>query len=151
MGYEPIITVYLECMGARLPCPMMALVETSDAPAQFAFDHGALGVSQGVFAFVVSGARRWVERGLEATGQAVLAQATAAFEPGVWPSAPRLIRVMAEKRATFSCTPDLHRPGRAIAHRLVGAGDYIEGPYPATLEGAVRSGQASVDSLSVSA
>ena len=150
MGYEPIITVYLECLGARLPCPMMALVETGEAPAQFAFDHGALGASPGVFAFVVSGARRWVELGLDATGQAVLAQAAAAFEPGLWPSAPRLIRVMAEKRATFSCTPELHRPGRAIAHRLVGAGDYIEGPYPATLEGAVRSGQASVDSLAIS-
>ena len=149
IGYEPIITVYLQCLGARLPCPMMALLETSDAPAQFAFDHGALGASPGVFAFVVSGARRWVELGLDVTGQAVLAQATAAFAPGVWPSAPRLIRVMAEKRATFSCTPDLHRPGPSVARGLVAAGDYIDGPYPATLEGAVRSGQASVDLLSV--
>lgn len=144
MGYEPIITVYVECTGARLPCPMMALVEGDDAPAQFAFDLGALGARPGVFAFVVSGARRWVEKGLDVTGQAVLVQATDAFDAGVWPTAPQIIRVMAERRATFSCTPNLRRPGAIIAQGLFGAGDYIDGPYPATLEGAVRSGEACI-------
>ena len=151
MAYEPIVTVYLECEGARLPCPMMALVESSDAPAQFAFDHGALGASPGVFAFVVSGARGWVEKGLEATGQAVLVQATRDFGSAVWPTPPRLLRVMAEKRATFSCSPGLARPGPCIAEGLLGAGDYIEGPYPATLEGAVRSGEACIALLSANA
>jgi monoamine oxidase len=28
-----------------------------------------------------------------------------------------------------------------IAPGLVAAGDYVEGPYPATLEGAVRAGE----------
>lgn len=32
----------------------------------------------------------------------------------------------------------------AIAPGLVAAGDYVEGPYPATLEGAVRAGEAAV-------
>jgi len=45
-----------------------------------------------------------------------------------------------EKRATFACTPGLRRPSAAIAPGLWAAGDYIDGPYPATLEGAVRSG-----------
>ena len=35
----------------------------------------------------------------------------------------------------------------AIATNLAGAGDYIDGPYPATLEGAVRSGAAAVASI----
>ena len=34
------------------------------------------------------------------------------------------------------------RVRRAIAPALLACGDYIEGPYPATLEGAVRSGVA---------
>ena len=34
------------------------------------------------------------------------------------------------------------RPAAAIAPGLWAAGDYVEGPYPATLEGAVRSGLA---------
>jgi len=50
--------------------------------------------------------------------------------------------VLAEKRATFRCTPGLVRPPAGIASRLVAAGDYVDGPYPATLEGAVRSGEA---------
>jgi len=34
-----------------------------------------------------------------------------------------------------------------VAPGLVAAGDYIAGPYPATLEGAVRSGQNAVEAL----
>ena len=142
LRYEPIVTVYLRCPGARLPAPMTALVETAEAPAQFAFDHGALGATTGIFAFVISGARRWVDAGLDATGAAVLRQANSAFGSGTWPSPPRLLRVLAEKRATFRCTPGLVRPPAGIASRLVAAGDYVDGPYPATLEGAVRSGEA---------
>jgi hydroxysqualene dehydroxylase len=142
LRYEPIVTVYLQCPGARLPAPMTALVEGADAPAQFAFDHGALGATPGLFAFVVSGAAAWVARGLEATGQAVLRQAMADFAPGTWPAPPTVLRVMAEKRATFRCTPCLARPPAAVAPALWAAGDYIDGPYPATLEGAVRAGEA---------
>jgi squalene-associated FAD-dependent desaturase len=141
LRYEPIVTVYLQCPGARLPAPMTALFEGADAPAQFAFDHGALGAAPGLFAFVVSGAAPWVERGLEATGAAVLRQARRAFAPGTWPTPPTLLRVLAEKRATFRCTPGLDRPPAALAPGLAAAGDYVEGPYPATLEGAVRSGE----------
>ncbi len=142
LRYEPIITVYLRCPGARLPAPMTALQEGARAPAQFVFDHGALGATPGLFAFVISGAQAWVEAGLDATAAAVQEQAAAAFAPGTWPSPPQLVRVMAEKRATFRCTPALDRPPATIAPRLVAAGDYVEGPYPATLEGAVRSGEA---------
>jgi squalene-associated FAD-dependent desaturase len=141
MPYEPIVTVYLQAPGARLPAPMTALVEGPQAPAQFAFDHGALGGQAGLFAFVVSGARAWVERGLDVTGAAVLAQALASMPPGTWPQAPTLLRVLAEKRATFRCVPGLQRPGARLAPGLYAAGDHVEGPYPATLEGAVRSGE----------
>jgi predicted NAD/FAD-dependent oxidoreductase len=36
--------------------------------------------------------------------------------------------------------PGLRRPRAAIAPGLWACGDYVEGPYPATLEGAVRAG-----------
>ena len=144
LRYEPIVTVYLRCPGARLPSPMTALVDGPEAPAQFAFDHGALGATPGLFAFVVSGAAPWVERGLQATADAVLRQARDAFASGTWPQPPTLLRAMAEKRATFRCTPALLRPGAVIAPGLVAAGDHVAGPYPATLEGAVRAGEAAV-------
>ncbi|HNK17960.1 MAG TPA: desaturase, partial [Piscinibacter sp.] len=54
---------------------------------------------------------------------------------------------IAEKRATFRCVPALARPPVAIAPALVAAGDHIDGPYPATIEGAVRSAVAAVASL----
>ncbi|KPF49185.1 hypothetical protein IP87_03840 [beta proteobacterium AAP121] len=148
LRYEPIVTVYLRAPGARLAAPMMALVEGPAAPAQFAFDHGALGASPGIFAFVASGAQAWVDQGLEATAAAVLQQAQLAFPAGTWPQAPTVLRCVAEKRATFRCTPGLQRPRATIAAGLVAAGDYVAGPYPATLEGAVRAGTAAARAAS---
>jgi len=150
LQYEPIVTVYLRCPGARLAAPMMALVEGPQAPAQFAFDHGALGATPGLFAFVISGARPWVDAGLDATAAAVLHQARQDFPAATWPTPPTVLRAVAEKRATFRCVPGLQRPPAAIASGLAAAGDYIDGPYPATLEGAVRSGIAALAVLTVS-
>jgi hydroxysqualene dehydroxylase len=57
-------------------------------------------------------------------------------------------QVLCEKRATFACTPKLARPTNTTAlHGLVIAGDYTAHPYPATLEGAVMSGEAAAASL----
>ncbi|WP_457422947.1 hydroxysqualene dehydroxylase HpnE [Roseateles sp. P5_E7] len=137
LGFEPIITVYLHSPGSALPSPMLALREGPDAPAQFVFDHGQLGGAPGRFAFVVSGAAAWVERG--GCAEAVLAQATRELR---WATPPVIAKVLTEKRATFACTPGLARPPSFVAPGLWAAGDYIDGPYPATLEGAVRSGLA---------
>ena len=52
-----------------------------------------------------------------------------------------------EKRATFRCTPGLQRPSMQAAEGLLAVGDHVEGPYPATLEGAVRSAVRAVRSL----
>lgn len=136
LRYEPIVTVYLDAKGQSLPWAMTTLRDGPQAPAQFAFDHGLLGGTPGRSAWVVSGARPWTDRGLDACGAAVLEQARALL-PGA-----RLHRTVADKRATFRCTPALRRPQARIAARLWAAGDYVDGPYPATLEGAVRAGEA---------
>lgn len=149
-GYEPIVTVYLASPGTRWPHPMTSLASGAAKPAQFGFDLGALdaqGFRSGLFAFVVSGARAWVERGLEVTAEAVLAQARDDFPPGAWAQPPRVVRALAERRATFLCTPNLQRPPSHIVAGLCAAGDYVEGPYPATLEGAVRSASTALDGL----
>ena len=137
LQYEPIVTVLLDCPGATLASPMVSL---TNGPAQFAFDLGRVAHQPGVFSFVVSGAREWVEAGRQATAEAVQAQALAAFPMGTWPCAPRVAAVLAEKRATFRCTAGLERPPSRVASGLWAAGDYVAGPYPATLEGAVRAG-----------
>ena len=140
--FEPIITVYLDSPGSRLPAPMLALRDGPDAPAQFVFDHGQLGGAPGRFAFVVSGAAPWVARG--GCAEAVLAQAQRELD---WAMPPVIDRMLTEKRATFACTPGLARPPGRIAPGLFAAGDYVQGPYPATLEGAVRSGLAAAQGV----
>jgi hydroxysqualene dehydroxylase len=140
LRYEPIVTVYAHSPRARLSQPMLALRATDQAPAQFVFDQGQLGGGPGRLAFVISGAADWVERGTAATEAAVVAQAAQALGMTVRP-----VRTLVEKRATFRCTPALQRPPMGIVPGLLAAGDYIQGPYPATLEGAVRSGLAAAE------
>jgi len=147
--YEPIVTVYVQSRGTRLPEPMTLLVTNSDAPAQFVFDLGAIdggGRRDGVFAFVISGARHWVEQGLDRAAAATLRQGQLELS-AFWREPPRLLRTLAERRATFLCTAALDRPAALIAPGLTAAGDYVAGPYPATLEGAVRSGGAAIAAL----
>jgi len=66
-------------------------------------------------------------------------QALAAL-PGSFDANPAVVHIAMERRATFACLPRLVRPAQTIAVGLWAAGDYVEGPYPATLEGAVRAG-----------
>jgi squalene-associated FAD-dependent desaturase len=138
LRYEPIISVVLDWADERLPAPMVAL---SGGPAQFVFDQGALSGTPGRWVFVVSGAQPWVDAGLEATAQATLQQARAQLDRSIGHATPVLVSTMAERRATFRCTPGLQRPPMRVAPGLLAAGDYIDGPYPATLEGAVCSGR----------
>lgn len=137
LRHEPIATVVLDAPGAGLAAPMVSLPQ---GPAQFAFDQGALGARPGRFTFVVSGAGPWLERGSAALVAAVKDQATHALSRRDAPVSPVVRACITERRATFRCVAGLVRPRQVLAQRLVAAGDYVDGPYPATLEGAVRSG-----------
>jgi hypothetical protein len=134
LTYEAITTVYAFANGVRLPRPMLALQSSDAQPAQFVFDRGQLGGPKGLLAFVVSASgteRDALERQVLAQGQAQLHLQGRAMTP---------VQTVVEKRATFACTPALQRPTQQLAPGLWACGDYISGPYPATLEGAVRSG-----------
>jgi squalene-associated FAD-dependent desaturase len=132
LRHEAITTVYA-LADAGLPQPMLALRADARNPAQFVFDRGQLGGPAGLLAFVISASTG--ER--DTLQAAVTAQALTQLQRVVQP-----IQTLTEKRATFACTPGLQRPGAELAPGLLAAGDYIDGPYPATLEGAVRSGWA---------
>jgi hypothetical protein len=136
MEFEEIATVYAYAAKAKLPKPMLALHSDDKNPAQFVFDKGQLGGPSGLLAFVVSAntsERESVQAQVVNQGDTQLAHllGKAKLNP---------IQTIVEKRATFSCTPGLERPPAYVAPGLVACGDYIDGPYPATLEGAVRSG-----------
>jgi predicted NAD/FAD-dependent oxidoreductase len=138
LQFEAITTVYAYAPTARLAQPMLALRSDAQNPAQFAFDRGQLDGPAGLMALVVSastGERDSIER-------QVLAQARNQLGLEL-----KALRSISEKRATFACTAGLKRPPMEIAPGLRACGDYIDGPYPATLEGAVRSGLQAVCSL----
>lgn len=137
LQYEAIATVYATG-GPRLPVPMLALRSGRGAPAQFVFDRSRLGGPAGLLAFVVSACAGDVQ----ATEEQVVRQAHALG----W-TAVRPLRTVVEKRATFACTPGLRRPPQRLAPGLLACGDYVEGPYPATLEGALRSALQAVAAL----
>ncbi len=134
LRFEAIATVYAT---SAQPLPhgtaMLALRNAPGAPAQFVFDKGALGGPAGLLAFVVSACGDDRER----LQSEVLQQAEAL---GLGPL--QVLQTVVEKRATFACTPGLLRPVSRIAHGLWAVADFVDGPYPATLEGAVRCGLA---------
>ncbi len=137
LRFEAITTVYAHANGVRLPRPMLALRNTPEHPAQFVLDRGQLDEHHGLLAFVIStsvGAREQIELAVQRQAAEQLAL------PAVQP-----VLTVVEKRATFACTPGLVRPAARVlpmVQSLSACGDYVEGPYPATLEGAVLSGSA---------
>ncbi|CAN7321139.1 hydroxysqualene dehydroxylase HpnE [Acidovorax sp. LjRoot129] len=134
LRFEAITTVYAYAPGARLAQPMLALRSSPESPAQFVFDRGQLDGNHGLLAFVVSasdGERSHIEQ--QVRQQAAAQLGISALQP---------VQTVVEKRATFACTPGLERPGMQVLPGLSACGDYVDGPYPATLEGAVLSGTA---------
>ncbi len=146
LTHEAITTVYAWAPpGTRLAQPMLALPSGPQAPAQFVFDRGQLGGPEGLLAFVVSaseGDRQTLAAHVVAQGQRQLGLQL------------KELQTVVEKRATFACTPGLLRPAAQVLRgegsagcSLLACGDYVAGPYPATLEGAVRSGLAAARML----
>lgn len=139
--YEPIGTLYAAYPPElRLPFPMLGL-SGPDALGQWVFDRGQLGGAPGLMAFVLSAQGAWEED----QGAALLAALHGDLERALRRTLPPPLwhRLIRERRATFRCRPDLPRPSAETP--LPGlwlAGDYCCADYPATLEGAVRSGVA---------
>lgn len=135
--YEPIYTAYLQYPPAvALAFPMLG---RQTGMAQWFFDRGTLCGQAGLIAVVISASGPH-----EALDQAALALAAhreleevaGKLPPPLWH------KVVAEQFATFACEPGTPRPTSMTGTPgLFLAGDYTEGPYPSTLEGAVRSGQ----------
>jgi hydroxysqualene dehydroxylase len=129
LRYEAIATIYASGPH-RLALPMLALRSGPGAPAHFVFDRAQLGGPSGLLAFVVSAS----QGDHDTLQRQVLSQARAVG----W-DALEAVQTVVERRATFACTPGVRRPAVAVAPGLLACGDYVEGPYPSTLEGAVRS------------
>ena len=146
LEWEPIVTVYLgyEQLVSLPP----GLVRLDDNPGQWIFDRrdvlerpeGTAPALASLFSVVISA------RGPhESLDRRALVAAVDEQLKRLRPSWPTLAwsQVITEKRATYSCTPAAFRPvvGRLRAGVYL-AGDYTDADLPATLEAAVRTGNA---------
>ncbi|NYE21882.1 hydroxysqualene dehydroxylase HpnE [Pigmentiphaga litoralis] len=154
--YLPIATLTVRLAGPyRLPSPMMMLFDdpASGRDGQWVFDRGALlGLppDHAELTIVISEASALADRPRDAAINQLIQQLRdhLAAHPGRLPDLPDVTdtSLIIEKRATFAAVPDLVRPGNRTPWTAVTlAGDYTDTGYPATLEGAVRSGLAAAD------
>jgi squalene-associated FAD-dependent desaturase len=136
LQHQPIYTVYLQYPAhVTLPHPMVGL---HNHYSQWLFDRGRISAQHGLLAAVISAEGIHQELSQEELAQKVIAELRKEF--GIIQQ-PTWFKVIAEKRATFCCAPNLQRPSQQTPlPSLLLAGDYTEGDYPATLEGAVLSG-----------
>ncbi len=146
MRYEPIVTIWLGYATATpLPAPIARL---DNAPCQWVVDRpdivmraalppGRPPLAQ-VLAAIVSASGPHLHLPHDVLARAADAQLrrlNPALPPCAWSY------VIAERRATYACTPGRPRPsGVRLAPGLYVAGDYVDAEYPATIEAAVRSG-----------
>ena len=128
-----IATVYLRVHDAGYSGLARPMVAIANGPAQFVFCRQKLMGHTGVIAAVVSDCT-WPR-------QALAAQVCAQIQMQLGLQNLEVLQTLVDKHATFACTPELRRPAQSVAPSLWACGDHVEGPYPATLEGAVRSGQ----------
>jgi len=142
-NYQPIYTVYLQYPAeTKLPRAMTGFCNTL---SQWVFDRGQLCGQAGLMAVIIS-----AEGPHQNLTQQELAERVAAEMKQTFADLPKPLwhKVIAEKRATFACTPNLQRPHMQTSiPNLYLAGDYVAGDnaasdYPATIESAIRSGVA---------
>jgi hydroxysqualene dehydroxylase len=135
-SYQPIYTIYLQYpRDIKLPKVMVGL---NGMIGQWVFDKGQLSGELGLLAVIISASGKH-----QRMDQDELALLVAKELHQVFPQLlkPLWHKVIAEKRATFACTPFQPRPAnKTVQPGLYLAGDYTYADYPATIEGAVRSG-----------
>ena len=149
---SPIVNVHLFTDRPFLPAPVVVV---PDSPLQWLFDRSALspeeGGGRGLFhsAISLSAAEEWV-----AVGEDALVDRMWKLCRSTFPAAARArletARVTREAHATFAPIPGSAtvRPGPASSVRSVYlAGSWTATGWPATMEGAVRSGEAAADAM----
>ncbi|OHC82740.1 MAG: desaturase, partial [Sideroxydans sp. RIFOXYB12_FULL_59_6] len=122
---QPIYTVFLQYPASvRLPHAMIGLHQRF---SQWLFDKGSIAGQHGLLAAVISAEGIHQHLSQEELAQKVADELREEFSIT---AAPLWHKVIAEKRATFCCAPDLQRPASQTAiPNLLLAGDYTAGDY----------------------
>ena len=138
-AFESIVNLHYRHATAPGPAGFVGLL---GATAEWVF------VKPGIVSVTISAANRLVDRSASDLAATVWPEVTAAL--GIAQPMPAW-RVVKEKRATFAATPgeNRKRPGvRVGLANLALAGDWTDTGLPATIEGAIRSGQTAAAAMS---
>ena len=141
---SPIASVHLWYDRAVTPLPHVVFV---DCLGQWLFNRGETSPGEFYVQVVVSAARP-----LKGLGRGEIEKRVAAELARLFPVGAGLLRskVVTEHTATFSAVPgvDDHRPLQATpVENLTLAGDWTRTGWPATMEGAVRSGYLAAEAI----
>jgi squalene-associated FAD-dependent desaturase len=146
LEYSPITSVHLWYDRPVTELPHAVLV---DCVGQWVFNRGPTAAGEHYLQVVVSAARAFRGLGHDEVGRRIAEEMARLFPAA---AAARLLRlrVVTEHAATFSAVPgvDRWRPPQAspLANLFV-AGDWTATGWPATMEGAVRSGYLAAEAL----
>lgn len=137
LQHESITTLYMQFPdNIRLDSYLCGL---SDGITQWYIDRRCCGQA-GMIAAVISANGQHTTMDKASLTRAIIEETRQLFP--TWP-APLATFMIREKRATFSCTPNIDtirpEPGH-IGSNIWLAGDYLDTGLPATLEGAIVSG-----------
>lgn len=153
MRPAPIVSCYLwldrPCVPSVPGAPFLGLVglaapEGAAPAAEWVFDRGADADGGQRVATVASAAFALADLKAEAVASRALADLSVHF-PSVQEATVRRFRVVKQRRATVCLTPGLRRPAPGPVQDAPGlflCGDYTDTGLPATIEGAVQSGEA---------
>jgi len=141
LGSSPIVNLHVVF---DRPVVRLRFAAAVDSPVQWVFDRTrAAGLSEGQYlAISLSGADAWVDRSVEEL-RAVFLPALRDLYPSAGQARVERFLVTRERQATFRQAPGTLelRPGPGTnVPRLYLAGAWTDTGWPATMEGAVRSG-----------
>jgi squalene-associated FAD-dependent desaturase len=143
---SPITSVHVWYDRPILRRPHVVLV---DCLGQWVFARGEVAPGEHYLQVVVSAARQFRPLGHDEVQRLILEELAQLF-PAARKAQVRRVRVVTEQAATFSAVPgvDQWRPSQVSPiPNLFVAGDWTATGWPATMEGAVRSGYLAAESL----
>jgi squalene-associated FAD-dependent desaturase len=143
---SPITSVHLWYNAPITPLPHVVLI---DCIGQWLFNRGEAAAGEHYVQVVVSAARPFRGLGHDEVRRRITEELARLFPAAAAANLLRT-RVVTEQAATFSATPgvDRWRPAQASPlPNLMLAGDWTATGWPATMEGAVRSGYLAAEAL----
>lgn len=143
---SPITSVHVWFDRPVLKLPHVVLV---DCLGQWVFNRGRVGPGEHYIQIVVSAARQFLGLGHEEVRRRILDEVRRLFPLAGVANLVRS-RVVTEHAATFSVLPEVDRwrpASTSPINNLVIAGDWTATGWPATMEGAVRSGYLAAEAI----